>query len=383
MPIPHHNCRLLNSVRFRYRYIYSNIGEINLLDHPKGVGYLSRRRYLNDPMSITIKDVAAAAGVGVGTVSRVLSGSASVSHAKRCRVEEEVARLNYVPNNLAGALSSRRSGIVAIIVPTLEQSIFAETVDGAESEFNAHGLQVMIGQAKYDLEREAALVKTFLKLRPEGLILTGSNHLPLVHDLLRTSGTPVAECWGRTENPIGISVGFDNRSAAREIVTHLIERGRRNIAMLCAPRAFDPRLYQRIEGYEEALKMAGLPPRVHDRIDGSSTYSGFHQSGKVLDEILKHHPETDAIFCSDDFNAVGALFRCQQRGIWVPNELAIAGFVDLPIASGITPAVTTVRVPRWEIGATAARHLVAMAQGEPITQAVIDLGYEIVVRETT
>ena len=117
-------------------------------------------------MTITIKDVSAAAGVGVGTVSRVLTGSTSVSKQTRQRVEEEVQRLHYVPNNLAGALSSRRSGIVAIIVPTLEQAIFADTVDGAESELNARNLQVLVGQTKYDMEREAELVKAFLKLRP-------------------------------------------------------------------------------------------------------------------------------------------------------------------------------------------------------------------------
>ncbi len=334
-------------------------------------------------MSITIKDVAAGAGVGVGTVSRVLSGSTSVSKQTRQRVEEEIQRLHYVPNSLAGALSSRRSGIVAIIVPTLEQSIFADTVDGAESELNARNLQVLVGQTKYDIEREAALVKAFLKLRPEGLILTGSNHLPIVHDLLKAADIPVAECWGRAETPIGISVGFDNQAAARDIVNHMIDRGRRRIAMLCAPRHFDNRLQQRIEGYEEAMNLHDLEINVHDSIEGSSTYSGFHQSGKILDHILQQRPDTNAIFCSDDFNAVGALFRCQQRGIWVPNQLSIAGFVDLPIASGITPAITTVRVPRWEIGATAARNLAAMANGETIPETIIDLGYEIIVRETT
>ena len=163
----------------------------------------------------------------------------------------------------------------------------------------------------------------------------------------------------------------------------MIDRGRRRIAMLCAPRHFDNRLQQRIDGYEEAMNLHGLEIDVHDNIEGSSTYSGFHQSGKVLDHILQQRPNTDAIFCSDDFNAVGALFRCQQRGIWVPNQLSIAGFVDLPIASGITPAVTTVRVPRWEIGATAARSLAAMANGESIPEKIIDLGYEIIIRETT
>ena len=224
-------------------------------------------------MTITIKDVAAAAGVGVGTVSRVLTGSTSVSKQTRQRVEEEVQRLHYVPNNLAGALSSRRSGIVAIIVPTLEQSIFADTVDGAESELNARNLQVLVGQTKYDMEREAELVKAFLKLRPEGLILTGSNHLPIVYDLLKAADIPVAQCWGREETPIGISVGFDNQAAARDIVTHLINRGRRRIAMLCAPRYFDNRLEQRIHGYEEAMKSHGLETNLHDSIEGSVSYT--------------------------------------------------------------------------------------------------------------
>lgn len=331
--------------------------------------------------SITIRDVARHAKVGVGTVSRVMSSSPKVTAETRQRVLQAAEELNYVPNSVAGSLASRRSRLVAMLVPTLGNSIFAETVDGAAERLTQAGFQLMLGNTGYSQELEDQLTIAFLGRRPEGLILTGTRHSPATLKVLQDAGIPIVETWELPEASIDLAVGFSNADAARDMTLHLLGRGYRHIVMLGRPPGVERRNDQRLQGYAEAMAANGLSPRfVHA---AKPLEQQMTAGATALHDLRREHGQADAVFCADDIHAAGLLFECQRLGIAVPGELAVAGFGDFPVASGVHPRLTTVHIPGHDIGRKAAELILDRRNGIAIGDTRFDLGYEIIPRETT
>lgn len=330
---------------------------------------------------ITIRDVARRAEVGVGTVSRVMSNSPKVAAGTRERVLRAAEELNYVPNSVAGSLASRRTRVVAMLVPTLGNSIFAETVDGAAERLTQDGFQLMLGNTGYSQELEDQLTLAFLGRRPEGLILTGTRHSPATLKVLRDAGIPIVETWELPETALDLAVGFSNADAAHDMTAYLLARGYRRIVMLGRPAGLERRNDQRRHGYAAAMAAHGLRPRFVPALRPAEQQ--MTAGAAALHDLRRAHAEADAVFCADDIHAAGLLFECQRHGIAVPGDLAIAGFGDFPIASGVHPRLTTVRVPGHDIGRTAAELILDRRDGTAIPDARFDLGYEIIPRETT
>ncbi|MBR8306527.1 LacI family DNA-binding transcriptional regulator [Burkholderia cenocepacia] len=330
-----------------------------------------------------MSDVARLAGVSKMTVSRVLAGH-SVAAETRARVCEAIDRLGYVADAAAGALSSGRSEFVAVLVPSLSSSNFSDTVRGLTDALEPHGLQLLLGDTDYDLEREERLVRSMLRHQPRCIALTGSQHTDATRKVLERSAIPVVEMWDLPTRPIDTAVGFSNVRAARAMVRHLAERGYRRIGFLVGASELDRRGLDRLKGYQAEIKALGLgEPRVVRLGESPITMS---HGGPAMAALLERWPDTDAVMCVSDMSAFGAIMECHRRGLSVPADIAVAGFGNFEVATCCHPTITTVSVDAYGIGLRTGEALLAALQardgGEPAASKSIRIDYTIIARES-
>lgn len=331
------------------------------------------------PRRVTMRDVAREAGVGTITVSRALQNPERVAAATRQRIDDAVRKLHYVPNLAAGTLRSARSRIVAVIVPTISNSIFSETLQAMSDVLRPAGYHLLIGHSNYSLIEEESLVRTFLARCPDAMVLTGYTHSPQAVELLARAGMPVIEIWNLGRKPIDTIVGLSNYQAAKAMAEYLIAKGHRAIGYIGGLREHNDRSVQREAGFARALKDAGIavdPSRI------VRTSFEFECGAAALNELLARHSDLDAVFAASDILAIGVLLECMRLKLRVPLDLAVAGFDDMGVSSRMTPTLTTVRVPRTQIGRVAAERILARLAGDETGARVIDLGFEVVARES-
>ena len=326
---------------------------------------------------VKLNDIARYVGVSPITVSRALHKPELVSPATREKIQAAVEKLGYVPDLVAASLASRRSKVVAIILPTITQALFADTIQGLAEVLRLEGYQLIVGESGYSGEIEASLVATLLGRRPDALVLVGGDHLPPTRRLLANAGIPVVEIWELPDRPIDSVVGFSNFSAMHAMTHYLLEAGRRRVAFLSSRH--NQRALARMEGYKACLREHGqtepllaIPPSADDLIDPEAEFI----------KLVGAHPDIDAVCCSDDLIAFNIIFACQRRHWPVPERFAISGFCDLDMACKVYPALTTVRIPSYRIGQKAGQLILDRLNGissEPVT---LDLGFVIIPRET-
>ncbi|WP_169389557.1 LacI family DNA-binding transcriptional regulator [Deinococcus aquatilis] len=334
---------------------------------------------------ITIADVALRARVATMTASRALNRPEMVSDELRARVLQAAEDLNYIPDRAAGGLASGAGLALPVLVPTLHHSVYVQLLEGLEETLPEAGYQLLLGSTEYSREKEEKLVEVFLGWRPSGIILSGIDHSERTARLLRASGVPVVETMDLAEPeqaglPLDLNIGFSHYRVGEAVVEYLAACGYRQIAYAGTLTELDPRSVRRIRGFQNALKRLGLP---HHQIGRSDQPSSLAVGRDLLSGLLAEHPTLDAVFFANDELAAGALFECQRRGIKVPEDLAIMGFADEEIASHLNPALTTVRIPRREMGRLAADLLLARLGGQLGPQPPVDVGFDIVQRATT
>ncbi|WP_407518608.1 LacI family DNA-binding transcriptional regulator [Methylobacterium oryzisoli] len=323
---------------------------------------------------VTLADVAREARVGESTVSRVLRSHGSFSARTRAQVEAAVARLGYVPNRIAGTLASTGSRLIGIVIPSLTNIVFPDLLRGATAALDAEGFQSVIAVTDYDQDREEALVASLLSWRPAGLIITGLEHNPGTVRRLMASGVRVAELLDIDGRGLDIVVGYSNRAAGEASARHLIGRGYQRIAYLGHDLTRDRRAAKRYDGFRAALAEAGLGLAGEERIAAPSSV----EAGRTgLASLLARTPEVDAVYFSNDDMALGGYFHCLAAGLAVPDRLALFGYNGLDVGRLMPQPLATIRTPRVEAGATAARLLSGDA---PAT--VVDLGFELIAGAT-
>lgn len=328
---------------------------------------------------VTLADVARAAGVSPITVSRALRGERTVDAELAQRAQEAARRLGYVPDPAARALASQRSSHVAVLIPLLSNALFVDLLEAVQRTLRPAGYQTLIGITHYDPSEEEQLLREHLAHRPAGVLVTGFDRHEATRNLLAASGVPCVHLMESSPQPGVFSVGFSQREAGAAITRHLIERGRRRIAFAAAQ--LDPRTLQRLEGWREALQAEGLYDAKLEWLNPAP--SSMALGARLFEQIASQRPAVDAIFfCNDDL-AQGALLAAQRLRISVPKRIAVAGFNDLTGSDQMVPALTTVRTPRAAIGRSAAQMLLALMRGVSIPEPCIDLGWELVVREST
>ena len=332
------------------------------------------RRSRRGSGGLTLGDVARLAGVSPITVSRALNDPHRVSPETLARVQAAVSRTGYVPNRVAGGLASNRSRLVAVIIPTLASPMFLGTLQALSETLAAEGYQVMVGESGYDGTREDALLDAIIGRRPDGIVLTGVMHSPEGRRRLLASGIPVVETWDLTPTPIDMLVGFSHGEAGAAAARYLHECGVREPAMISGD---DHRAGLRRQGFAEAAKSMGRG-KVPVRLVHAPTTIG--EGRRALAAILERHPGIDAVFCSSDVLALGALIEARARALAVPGRVRIVGFGDLDFAADADPPLTTLRVDGTAIGRQAARFLVERIAGRPEGPRIVDLGVTLVSR---
>ncbi len=298
---------------------------------------------------IKMQDVARAAGVSTMTVSRALRRDGRIAPGTRRRILKIVQDLGYVPDRTAASFSTRKSGFVGALVPSLNNTHFAETAAGLQNALQPAGLQLLLGNTNYLKDLAEKLIETMLERRPEAMVVTYDDHTPRARRLLIEAGIPVVEIWELPRHPIGHVVGFSNRRAAAAMTQHLIDLGRTRIAFLGEADDKGTRGSERRKGFMDAVRAAGLG---HQRqLNFARPPINMMQGRDAMTALLQRWPDTDAVLCVSDPCAYGALSACQIGGIDVPGQIAIAGFGDFEISHCAVPSISTVSVSGLTIGA--------------------------------
>lgn len=326
-----------------------------------------------------LSDVARHAGVSTMTVARVLRAPDKVAPGTLERVRQAIAAVDYVPDLVARSLTSRRTGVVAAIVPTLANSLIAEVTQGMSQTFARHGRQLMIGASNFSAAIEEDLVRSFIARRVDAIYLTGTSQTANTTRMLKSAGLPVVQGGNIPEVPIDMAVGTPNILASETIVAGLIARYGSEIGHIGHDPRDNDRARDRRIGFERAMRKAGAPVRPEWMIEQPLSMQGGNIGIRALLDLTRR---PRAVFCGTDVIASGAIFACNRLGLRLPEDIAIAGFDDLEIAGQMTPSLTTVRIPRFEIGVRAAEMIDCALAGQRPARLVADMGFDIMWRES-
>ncbi|WP_328312686.1 LacI family transcriptional regulator [Streptomyces sp. NBC_00442] len=328
----------------------------------------------------TLEEVAARAGVGRGTVSRVINGSPRVSEETRAAVEAAVAELGYVPNRAARALAANRADAIALVVPEPEARFFAEPyfsdiVRGVGAALADTEMQLLLTLVGGDRERRR-LAQYLASHRVDGVLLVSVHADDPLPDLLEQLGIPVVISGRRSEDEPLASVDSDNFEGARTAVAHLAARGRRTIATIAGPLdVYGAR--RRLDGYRSALAEAGLAELT--------AHGDFTEEGgrRAMTELLARAPHLDAVFAASDLMASGARQVLREHGRRIPDDTALVGFDDSSIARHMDPPLTSVRQPIEDMGRAMTELLLTEIAATAPTRRSLILPTELVVRASS
>jgi DNA-binding LacI/PurR family transcriptional regulator len=332
----------------------------------------------------TLNAVAARAGVGRGTVSRVINGSPKVSARSRAAVEKAIAELGYVPNRAARSLATRRTDAVALVVPDAGTRLFSEPyfsgiIRGVSSELTGAGMQLLLVLTS-DEKEHGRLAAYLAAQRVDGVLMMAVHADDTLPDRLDELALPTVLAGRRDQGERLAHVRADNRGGARLAVRHLLAGGRRSVATITGPLDMDV-ARARLDGYEEALREAGAAAGAEDLVaNGDFTEEGGRAA---MRELLRRCPDLDAVFAASDVMASGAVLELRAAGRRVPYDVAVIGFDDSVVARHIDPPLTSVRQPLEEMGRTMADLLLKEIAHQGTGRRAVVLPTELVVRAST
>ena len=328
----------------------------------------------------TLADVAALAGVSLATASRVLNGSTRVGRAVRAEVQEAMAALGYVRRRAAHAKSAPGGSVAAIVTESnarfFSDPYFARLLWGASRTLAAAGLQLSF-LAVHDQNEYASAESYIRRGGIDGALLISAHGRNPLFLVLQTAAVPTVLC-GRPLIPGGTSTHFvdaDNMGGARSATGHLVAGGRRKVVNISGPQDLASGI-DRLTGYRTVLEEAGLPA-----LTGHGDYS-MASGEHAMTRLIERRPDLDAVFAASDLMAAGALRALRRAGRKVPDDVAVVGFDDDPIAQHTAPPLTTVRQPVEEQGAAMARRVIDLINGEPVAAHSDALPTSLIVRES-
>ncbi|MBD0863648.1 LacI family DNA-binding transcriptional regulator [Gordonia sp. zg691] len=322
----------------------------------------------------TIKDVAEHARVSVSTVSYVLNDSGPVAPERRNRVLDAVRVLEYSPNDSARNLKRRSASRIGMVVPELTNQFFAMVTEGVQRAASARDVLVVLVIPEVSAKSEEEQAKLLRSQRIDGVVyLSGTGSMPAASYEIARSGPVVLV----DEQIPGIdlpAVVCDSRKGAREVATHVLDHGHRQVAVIGGPSALWT-AQQRLAGYREAFARAGLDPDAVPVYYGDYRQeSGFEAAKKALEST----PRPTALICANDLMAVGAMEYCREVGLDMPADVSIVGFDDLALSRLLTPRLTSVRQPAHDMGFRAASVLFDMIENNtPDPLSVLETSLQV------
>jgi LacI family gluconate utilization system Gnt-I transcriptional repressor len=337
------------------------------------------KQAMTNKKAATFRDIAALAGVSTMTVSRALRGSQLVVPETRDRIKRAARELGYVPNLLAGALSTKQpSQLVGAVVGTLSDATFAQTLSGLTDALGPAGLQLVVGESSFAEPAELGHARTLLGRKVQGLVLASGRHDAALRDLVRKTATPTVEVWDLPPRLINVAVGFSNELVGRIAARYLIERGRRRLAFAGSTFYRD---VQRWRGFVREVRDQGLPAPIRFWLgsSGSVYYDALSEGERLIREQFSCRTATvDGLFVCDDTAAIAAVTGAMKIGFEVPRQLSIVGFGNQKLSAHIRPSLTSIDVRAYEIGQIAGEMI-----SNPIqTGRSVDLGVRVCERES-
>lgn len=325
----------------------------------------------------SIRDIARYAGVSVATVSRVLNGSPLVKPESAARVQQVMLEHNYMPHAGARSLGRMKAETVGVVLPDIHGDFFSALMRGIDSAAREARLHVLVSSAHGSLLEAKELTHSFYG-RVDGLLMM----LPEIEDakeaLALTCGLPTVWINGYQASVEGSHVCIDSSTPARQITQHLIDSGRKRIAFITGPRR-NADANQRLNAYLSVL--AGQPvPFAPIIVDGDFSEQSGYKAGR---ELCAMSESVDAIFAANDTMALGCLCALQEAGVDIPNQIALAGFDDIPLARYVNPPLTTARVEVESLGRKAMERLIQLLSPEPGASTQEVLVPELMLRSST
>lgn len=332
----------------------------------------------------TIREVSVLAGVSRMTVSRVMRRPDSVLPATRDRVIKAIRDLGYVPDRAAGSLHTRRTGFIALMLPTLTNANFSAVAHGLTDTLRVADYDLLIAYTDYSHAEEERQLRNLLARRPEAIVVTGPVHRRESARLLLAANVPVIEIADLPSRPIDHVVGFSNYQAGRTAARYLIEKGFKRIAAVASAEedeVTDHRGEERIRGFEDELHLSGISTEFTIR-HGKAPVSYSHGTD-VAGILLERNPPIEAVFAVSDLSAVGLVMECARRGVRVPEDLSVMGFGDFEIGREINPQLTTIHVDFRALGQRTGQIILDLLSGDKSrSPRIVDVGLKVLERES-
>ncbi len=325
----------------------------------------------------SIKDVARKARVSIASVSRVMNGQGNVGEETRKRVLAAVRSLHYVPHSGARSLATQRTNVVGVLLPDLHGEFFSELIRGIDSVARVRHLQLLLSSTHGDAAELATAIRT-MRGRVDGLLVMSPHVDAALLDKNLPSALPIVLINSPLKDARRSTLTIDSYRGARAMVNHLARRGHRRIVHVAGPELnFDAQ--ERLRGYRD--EMASTLPRVVPQVlPGDFSERSGYLAGQLL-ATWRDRP--DAVFAANDGLAIGCMAAFREAGLRIPGDIAVTGFDDIPLASLVSPALTTVRVQIAELGRSALEQLLlgieSPAKTRPVSRALLP---EVVVRES-
>ena len=326
---------------------------------------------------VTLDVVAKIAGVSAITVSRAINKPEKVAPKTLEKVNRAIIKTGYVPNLLAGALASRSSKLIAAIVPSIANLLYAETIRLFSNRCREAGYQVLLGDSGYPEVLEEELVAAILTRRPDGILLTGVDHSPACRNLLLAANIPIVETWDITPSPLDIVVGFNHVKVGQAVASFINKKGYGRVGFVTAN---DTRGVLRRQSAQQTLEEIGYKDFLTASVSAPTTM-GYGRSG--AQELLDKGFDSGVIYCSSDTLAQGVIAELQSKSFRIPQDIAVIGFGDQVFSPYLHPPLTTVHIDRERIGREAVDALLARIDNQPIKTNIIDIGFTIIEREST
>ena len=309
----------------------------------------------------TLKDISELAGVSEMTASRVLRGKGEASPVTRDRVLEAAQKVGYVPNRIAGSLSSKSVDLVGVVVPSISSFVFAEVLTGLSNILKTTAMQPVFGVSDYDLKTEEAVIREMLSWQPKGLVIAGLEHTDTARKMMENAGIPIVEIMDVDGDPVDLAVGVSHRRAGYETGKAILARGYKNLGFIGTKYPLDHRAAKRFQGFQQALSEAGVTLADQEFFSGGST---LLLGRELTEKVLRRSPKIEMIYYSSDTMSCGGLMHCVMNGISVPDQLAIAGFNGLDLRYGMPMLTATMNAYRFEIGKKAAQLILEHEQSD-------------------
>ncbi|MEO9823265.1 MAG: LacI family DNA-binding transcriptional regulator [Paracoccaceae bacterium] len=324
---------------------------------------------------VSLSQVAREAGVSKMTASRVLRSEGGYSEKTRVKVMAKVDELGYLPNRLATVFAGDKSStFVGVSIPDLGNEVFAQVLEGIDRKLGALGHQSVLGLTQHTMQEEENWIRTVLSWQPAGLILTGRYHSQSAIEMLRNAGIPIVEIWDLNSSPLDISVGINHFDAGFDMGRYLVGCGYKKIGYVGTSHDTANAASTRLDGFCKAVEGGGgTVERQLCLHDTATYYPGFYGT----EQLLGGARGIECIFYQNDAMAFGGLQYCESKGMSVPDDMGIAGWGDLPIASVMGKRLTSMHVPHLKLGQAAAEMMMARLSDEPV-ETCRDIGFRLI-----